>query len=182
MQKQRGQSTFRIFRIFFRLLLTATSLIGTFFLICIALAKAIQQEELRNQIRSFNKRRLNPVILHSIAGNRSRVYACHKHIGRRSGKQYETPVVARPLGDGFVIPLPYGADVDWCRNVLAAGTCTLLWNGQEFTLERPELIQPAEALDSYPLVQRIVFASGGIVQYLLLHQNKESLEKTTVTI
>jgi len=181
-QMQRRQSTFHIFRMFFRLLLIITSLIGTFFLVCIALAKAMQREELRNRIRSFNKRRLNPVVLHTIAGDRSRIYACIKHVGRRSSKEYETPVVARPLGDGFVIPLPYGANVDWCRNVMAAGTCTMYWNGQEYTLERPELIRPAEALDSYPLVQRIIFASGGIIQYLLLHEKQESLAKTRVNM
>jgi hypothetical protein len=216
-QAQREQNTFHIFRVISRLLLTFTALIGAFFLVCIALARAMQQEELRNRIRSFNKRRLNPLTL-TIAGNRFRIYGCVKHVGRRSGQHYKTPVVTRPLGDGFIIPLPYGADVDWCRNVMAAGTCSLLWNGREYILEHPEIITPTlqypetdrrqreipvqpatplhksdstrniptmssgNALGSYPLVQRIIFASGGIVQYLLLHQKKESLVKTIVTM
>jgi len=30
----------------------------------------------------------------------------------RSGHPYTTPVVAEPISDGFLIPLPYGVDVD----------------------------------------------------------------------
>jgi hypothetical protein len=89
------------------------------------------------------------------------VYASLKHVGRRSGHEYTTPVVAWPLGDGFVFPLPYGADVDWCRNVLAARTCTLLWNEHEYILEKPEMMTPSQALGAFPLTQRIIFAAGG---------------------
>src|SRR5581483_3016652 len=64
----------------------------------------------------FNKHTLNPTTLKS-AGHRTSIYAAVKHVGRRSGRIYTTPVVAKPLGDGFVIPLPYEASVDWCRNV-----------------------------------------------------------------
>ena len=91
-----------------------------------------------------------------------------------------TPVVAKQLGDGFVIPLPYDADVDWCRNVLAAGTCTLIWNEQEYTLERPEIIQPSQALKAFPLGSRLLYPAGGIKQYLWLHERKEVPETIPV--
>jgi hypothetical protein len=42
--------------------------------------------------------------------------------------------------DGFLLPLPYGPEVDWCRNTLAAGHATLHRNGRAYPLERPELI------------------------------------------
>ena len=91
-----------------------------------------------------------------------------------------TPVVAKPLGDGFVIPLPYDAGVDWCRNVLAAGTCMLIWNEREYTLERPEIIQPSEALKAFPIGSRLLYPAGGIKQYLWLHQRKEVPEAVPI--
>ncbi len=114
-QLQERKQTPRTFRVFFGLLIATTSFVGAFFLISIALAKAMHQKGLRDSIRRFNRRTLNPLTL-KIAGNRLRVYASVKHIGLRSGHEYSTPVVARPLGDGFVVPLPYGADVILFRN------------------------------------------------------------------
>jgi hypothetical protein len=177
-QMQREHSTFRTFRVISGLLFAIISLTGAFFLICIVMGKAMQQRELNKRIRRFNRRGLNRLTL-AIAGNRSRVYARLKHVGRRSGQQYATPVVARPLGDGFVIPLPYGTDVDWYQNVTTAGTCGMRWNGHDYTLENPELIPPEEALGAYPVGQRIIFAAGGLKQFLLLHQKQEVHEEVT---
>ena len=77
-----------------------------------------------------------------------------KHVGRRSGRAYETPLGACSFGDGFILPLAYGTEVDWCRNVMAAGTCTLRWKGQEYVLERPEIITGPEAMSVWPFWQR----------------------------
>ena len=41
-----------------------------------------------------------------------------RHIGRRSGRSYETPVVAVEHDDNFLIALPYGTRTDWAKNVL----------------------------------------------------------------
>lgn len=138
----------------------------------------MHQKGLRDSIRRFNRRRLNPLTL-KIAGNRLCVYASLKHIGRRSGHEYSKPIVARPLGDGFVVPLLYGADVDWCRNVLAAGKCALLWNEQEYSLGKPEMMTLSEALSAFPMTQRIIFAAGRIKQYLMLHRKSEIPEKVS---
>jgi len=180
-QLQERKQTPRLIRVFFGILITTISIVGGFFLISIALAKAMHQKELRDKIRRFNRQTLNPLTL-KIAGNRLRVYASLKHVGRHSGHEYSTPVVARPLGDGFVVPLPYGTDVDWCQNVLAAGKCTLLWNEHEYSLEKPELIKPSEALDAFPLSQRIIFSVGGIKQYVILHQHVEVPETVSTGV
>jgi hypothetical protein len=86
---------------------------------------------------------------------------------------YTTPVVALPFGDGFVIALPYGADVDWCHNVLAAGKGTLTWHEQEYPLERPELLERSEAMKGLPVFTRVLYTAGGINQFLWVHQQKE---------
>ena len=41
--------------------------------------------------------------------------------GRKSGRVYTTPLTSSHFGDGFQLPLPYGPQVDWCRNTVAAG-------------------------------------------------------------
>ncbi len=69
-----------------------------------------------------------------VAGRKQSPYAIIHHVGRRSGHAYATPVVAELSSDRFVIALPYGTGVDWYRNMLAAGRCTLTWQGQDYTL------------------------------------------------
>ncbi len=165
----------RIFSVFLGIVITVTALIGILTLAAIVLARAMQQPELRARIRRFNKYRFNPLTL-NIAGNRGGMYAAVKHVGRHSGHEYITPVVAHPLHDGFVIPLPYGKDVDWYRNVQATGHCTLLLDGQEYQLERPELLPAAEALPAYPVMQRVIFIGGGIKDYILIHKRKIAVE------
>src|SRR4051812_50056213 len=46
-----------------------------------------------------------------------------RHVGRRSGRTYETPVILARVPQGFVAELTYGAGVDWYRNIVAAGGC-----------------------------------------------------------
>ncbi len=93
---------------------------------------------------TFNKHVLNPVML-TVAGREHSPYAVIHHVGRRSGHAYATPVVAERSAKSFVITLPYGTGVDWYRNVLAAGRCTLTWHGQDYTLVEPELLDGATA-------------------------------------
>jgi deazaflavin-dependent oxidoreductase (nitroreductase family) len=69
-------------------------------------------------------------------------FAIVRHIGRRSGNVYETPIIVAPVKDGFVIELTYGYDVDWHKNVLAAGGCTVLWRDKEFVINK---IEPIDA-------------------------------------
>ena len=96
-----------------------------------------------DRVRQFNKRTFNPWILRS-AGTRRSPFAVVQHLGRRSGAAYATPVIVRRVPDGFVFALTYGPGVDWYRNLLAAGSCTLRWRGQTYRLEQPETLS-AEA-------------------------------------
>jgi deazaflavin-dependent oxidoreductase (nitroreductase family) len=52
-------------------------------------------------------------------------FAVLTHIGRRSGRTYQTPLGAHTFGDGVILPLAYGSQTDWYRNVMAAEECTL---------------------------------------------------------
>jgi len=61
------------------------------------------------------------------------------HEGRRSGRTYRTPVNAFRRGGGFTIALTYGPDADWVRNVLAAGSATLVTGGRTLQMSRPRM-------------------------------------------
>jgi deazaflavin-dependent oxidoreductase (nitroreductase family) len=93
-----------------------------------------------------------------------------EHTGRRSGRTYRTPLGAYRLGDGFVFALFYGPDVDWARNVLAAAGAALVWNGQDYRLQRPEIVSAAAVLPDLPLWPRLVITAAGTKQFLWMHQ------------
>ena len=104
------------------------------------------------------------------AGHAHSVTALLTHVGRRSGKTYQTPVGARPYRDGFVVSLSYGSQTDWCRNVMAAGTGKLTWRGQSYELERPEIISGQQVFSTLPVWQRILVRGAGIHDFLWLHR------------
>ena len=110
-----------------------------------------------------------------LAGGRFRSYSLLKHIGRRSGREYSVPVSAFPLGDGLVMALLYGdaSTVDWCRNVMAAGKCIIKTRGQEYLLERPEIVPASMALEAFPLPARLIYKAEGIKEFLWVHHQSE---------
>src|SRR5579864_4989317 len=75
---------------------------------------------------------LNPLI-RRLAGRKHFNQAARlTHLGRRSGRAYVTPVSARPGGGHFWVALTFGTGSDWCRNVVAAGGCSLRWHGRDY--------------------------------------------------
>jgi deazaflavin-dependent oxidoreductase (nitroreductase family) len=106
------------------------------------------------------------------AGREHSVTAVLTHVGRRSGRTYQTPLGAFPYGDGFLVSLSYGSQTDWCRNVMAAGECTLAWRGQTYQLERPEIISGSQVFETLPVLPRILLRGGGIHDFLWLHKKE----------
>ena len=62
------------------------------------------------------------------------------HVGRKSGRPYETPVLLTPIDGGFLIPLTYGPDRDWVHNVVAAQGAELEIRGRRRAVNAPELV------------------------------------------
>src|SRR5215217_1667007 len=98
------------------------------------------------------------------------LYGVITHRGRRSGKDYRTPVVVRPMNDGFIVPMPWGESTDWYRNVRAAGECTIRWKDRDYSLVDPEVIGDAAATaPGFSAPERAMMTRLGIRQALRLH-------------
>jgi deazaflavin-dependent oxidoreductase (nitroreductase family) len=69
-------------------------------------------------------------------------FALVRHVGRTSGRTYETPLILARVPDGFVAELTYGPGVDWYRNIVAAGGCVVVHGGAEHRVDRIEPCDP----------------------------------------
>ena len=121
----------------------------------------------RTWLRHVNKVSFNRLTL-TFAGRH--MFAVVDHVGRRSGRAYTTPVLAWPLPDGFIIPLPYGADTDWCHNVQAAGQGAVHWQGMIYSITKPEVIATAIARPLLPAWARIVLRPIPVRHFLKVNR------------
>ncbi len=110
--------------------------------------------------RVGTNRVLGPVVAH-LAG-----FGIVHHVGRKSGREYATPVVALRHGDDFVIPLTYGLDTDWCRNVTAAGVFELERRGRRRRLV-PEVHPAEDGLGGLPWQARAAVSGLRMPGYLI---------------
>jgi deazaflavin-dependent oxidoreductase (nitroreductase family) len=74
-----------------------------------------------------------------------------EHVGRKSGKRYQTPVAMLEAGDRIVIPVPFGLGTQWVQNVLAAGGATLHRHGRD---ERVTDVRTIQWPEVKPLVRQ----------------------------
>jgi deazaflavin-dependent oxidoreductase (nitroreductase family) len=115
---------------------------------------------------------LNPLVK-KLAGRRHFMMAAQiHHVGRRSGRAYVTPASASLEGDLIVIPLTFGNQSDWSRNVRAAGGARIRLGGVDYQAVRPELVDRADARavvrQAYGPFQRAAFRMLGIRQVMVL--------------
>jgi deazaflavin-dependent oxidoreductase (nitroreductase family) len=92
------------------------------------------------------------------------------HRGRRSNREYRTPVAAFPCGDAFAIPLPYGRGTDWVRNVEHAGTAILEFRNEPVAVFRPRIVGRSDAWDCLPLYTQPPLRFIGTSEFLLLRR------------
>jgi hypothetical protein len=118
------------------------------------------EQQLRNMLLIVLKYTLNPPT-RRVAHSSFEPFAIVRHIGRRSGKVYETPIIARLVEDGFVIELTYGHDVDWHKNVLAAGGCVMIWHCREYLIDKIEPLDIKTGMTAYPPLQQLILRALG---------------------
>jgi deazaflavin-dependent oxidoreductase (nitroreductase family) len=100
-------------------------------------------------------RTINPLALAAARSTRG-PFSALRHVGRRSGRTYETPLILAPVDDGFVAELTYGSDVAWCRNLAANGRGELVVNGTTYRVTGIEPYPASAGLAAYPQPQRTI--------------------------
>jgi deazaflavin-dependent oxidoreductase (nitroreductase family) len=133
---------------------------GSIAVILFALAYRLRPKPVIDAVRVFNKHVTNPPMM-ALAGRRYWYAAVIRHEGRRSGKEYATPVKAVPVEGGFVVPLSYGEGVDWLKNMLAAGRATIESRGTTYAVAEPEVIGAEAALPLLPPRKRLTWRLFG---------------------
>jgi hypothetical protein len=75
-------------------------------------------------------------------------------------------------GDEYVFFLTYGSDVQWVKNVLAAGSCSIETRGRMVELVEPELITDPELRPAPVHVRFVERRLAGVTQYLRMRTAK----------
>jgi hypothetical protein len=92
------------------------------------------------------------------------------HVGRTSGREFQTPIGPTVTSDGFVVALPYGRRADWTKNVLAAGSATLVHEGVTYEIDQPNIVPTASILDELPPGERRTLRLFNVDECLRLHR------------
>jgi deazaflavin-dependent oxidoreductase (nitroreductase family) len=95
------------------------------------------------------------------------------HRGRSSGRIYRTPVNVFRRRDAYVFILTYGSDVQWVKNILAAGSCSVEMRGRVVTLGDPELVEDPQLRPAPPLARLIERHVAGASEYLRMRPTSE---------
>ena len=126
----------------------------------------------QNVLRLFT-RAMRPLALRS-AGQEGSSTSVVRHVGRRSGRTYETPVVAVQHDDSFLIALPYGERTDWLKNVLGTGSAAIVTNGHTYQVDQPEVIPMAEATTYFRPREQRMHRQFHVNAALQVHQRLEA--------
>ena len=99
------------------------------------------------------------------------------HVGRKSGRAYRSPVVAFRSDAGFVIPMTYGRDVDWARNLISARGGEVEQMGRRLVLHNPRIVDFKRAEPHLPAVVRPLLRTANFPGYVLLDLETETARR-----
>ena len=105
-----------------------------------------QPASLMKPARQFAGRVLNPPVLWytNRFGRKSQPLVYHR--GRKSGREYVTPLCMVSTPEGFIVPAAFGPHVDWLANLRATPESRVVYDGAEYeTLA--EVISLEQAID-----------------------------------
>jgi deazaflavin-dependent oxidoreductase (nitroreductase family) len=118
-----------------------------------------------DRMRVFNKYVTNRV-LRGLAHLSFGPFALVRHVGRRSGNPYETVIMVWRTTGGLVIALTYGPNVDWYRNLQAAGGGTVFWHRRTYAVGKPEPIAASTALPAFPLLFKLILGRSSLQDFV----------------
>lgn len=93
-----------------------------------------------------------------------------RHVGRKSGKTFETPIILATTDGGYVAELTYGDQVNWYRNIVAAGSCDVIVKGSLHHIDRIEPLPAEEGLRAYGHPFDWVLRLAGRREFRYLHR------------
>lgn len=117
------------------------------------------------RVARWNKAGLNRVMRHVAPWTPGLGLVVHR--GRRSGREYQTPVEVFGAPDGFIVALVYGPDTDWLRNVQAAGGGELRTRGRTVRVGSPRVYHDESREGIRPL-ERSVLGLLGVADFVHL--------------
>ncbi len=82
-----------------------------------------------------------------------------RHRGRKSGRQFETPVSAYRKGDTVAIMLGHGK-TNWVKNILAAGEADIRLGRRDVHLVNPRIVPAGGDDPSLPRIARMAARRG----------------------
>ena len=124
-----------------------------------------------NAVRRFNRSVSNPRQM-ATAGTPGAYASVIRHVGRTSGREYETPIGAIATQDGFVVALPYGTRADWLKNLFASGSATAVNEGSIYRIDQPEVVPMGEAIDDFPSNERRMLRVFGVDECLRVRRTQ----------
>jgi deazaflavin-dependent oxidoreductase (nitroreductase family) len=124
---------------------------------------------LSKRVAHFNKRVTNRLTRH-VAGWMPG-FAIVSHVGRRSGRSYQTPVNVFRVADGYLFALTYGRESDWVRNVVAAGRCEITSRRKRMELVNPTLFTDPTRRD-VPVPARWILGVIDVEDFLRLEPSR----------
>ncbi|WP_040779564.1 nitroreductase family deazaflavin-dependent oxidoreductase [Nocardia pneumoniae] len=90
---------------------------------------------LPHALANFNRHVTNPTT--GLVAGRAPGFGIVLHKGRKSGRSYRTPVMVFDQDGAYRIALTYGRNVDWVKNICAAGGFALETRGRVVELTDP---------------------------------------------
>jgi deazaflavin-dependent oxidoreductase (nitroreductase family) len=151
-------------------------ILGTLVGVCAALLGLLvagmrwQVSPVVDAVRRMNRSVTNPRVMRS-AGTAGTQTSVIEHVGRKSGKTYETPVDIIETTTRMLIALPYGVRTDWLRNVLDAGNATVVTRGERIPVGRPAVVATADVAELIPTRTLRTLRLFGVSQCLSLEKS-----------
>ena len=119
----------------------------------------LRRSDTAGRIMPLGLEKLNKSVINHVArlfAGKIPPFALLTHTGRKSGREYSTPLQGYRRGPLMAFPLGYGERTDWARNLLHSGQGQLRYRGAYFAAVNPVIVDGLEAEElDLPLLARV---------------------------
>jgi deazaflavin-dependent oxidoreductase (nitroreductase family) len=129
------------------------------------------KDKVRKHFLSFLNKTVNR-LTSAIARTRHGPFSLIRHVGRKSGRTYETPIILGRVPEGFVAELTYGEKVNWYRNLVAAGGGVVLHHRRQYRVTGIEPCEAERGRRAFPLPLRLVLTALDRTEFRVLRTER----------